>query len=93
MKFLLAAIVVLSSFSAFSYTDNFDGDVTDIWVSWCDEGKVVTSSNLRLIIKDDCAAANKLCATDQRTRGKYVYYSARCEDKPEKATRADKASQ
>jgi len=93
MKSLLAAFIILCSFNAFSYTDNFDGDVTDIWLSWCDEGKVVTSSNLRLIIKDDCAAEKKVCVSDQRTRGKYVYYSARCEDKPEKMTRADLGSQ
>lgn len=93
MKSLLAVIIVLSSFNAFSYTDNFDGDMTDIWLSWCEDGKAVTSSNLRLIVKDDCAAEKKLCVVDQRTRGKYVYYSARCEDKPEKMTRADSASQ
>lgn len=93
MKSLLAAVIVLCSLNAFSSTDNFDGDVTDIWLSWCDDGKAVTSSNLNIIVKADCAAENKLCKVDQRTRGKYVYYSARCEDKPQKMTREDSASQ
>jgi hypothetical protein len=60
-----------------------------MWISWCDQNNVVANTG----IKENCSASQKLCVLDQATRGKYVYYSARCEEKPEKATRSDYGSQ
>ena len=70
MKSLLVVALVLGSISVFSANDNKDIDMSDLWVSWCDSNKVVKSSEQNLIVKEDCAAAQKLCVQDQATRGR-----------------------
>jgi hypothetical protein len=89
MKSLFIAVVLLASFSNYSFADKDSGDVMDMWISWCDQNNVMSNTG----VKENCSNSQKLCVVDQATRGKYVYYSARCEDKPQKAERSEMDSQ
>ena len=83
MKFVLIAIVSVMSLAAFA--DKFDGDVNDIYISWCDQQNVVTNGqNNTSTILVNCAAQQQICVLDQKTSGKNVYYRAFCEDRPVK---------
>lgn len=83
MKLALLTLVTMISVSALA--QKYDGDMNEVYLSWCDQGNVVQNSvNTPVAIVQNCAAQQKVCVLDQRTSGKSVYYRATCEDAPVK---------
>ena len=83
MKLALVTLVTMMSLTSFA--QKYDGDVTEVYSSWCDQQNVVQNGvNTALAIIQNCAAEQKVCVMDQRTSGKKVYYRATCEDAPAK---------
>lgn len=81
----LALLTLITFVSVSSFAQKYDGDVTDIYISWCDQQNVIQSgvSGVSAIVQN-CAAEQKICVLDQRTSGKKVIYRASCEDAPVK---------
>lgn len=83
MKLALLTLVTLVSVSSFA--QKYDGDIMDVYHSWCDHDNIILSGvNPANAIVKNCASEQKVCVLDQRTSGKRVIYSARCEDAPVK---------
>lgn len=83
MKLILLTLVTMVSVSSFA--QKYDGDMNDIYLSWCDQQNVVRNGvNTPTMIVQNCAAQGQVCVLDQRTSGKNVYYRASCQDAPVK---------
>lgn len=80
MKTVIALLLTMASLTAFA--QKYDGDVTDIYISWCEQGNVIQSGANGNVIAANCAAEGKICELNQRTSGKNVYYRATCEEAP-----------
>lgn len=76
---VLALSVTLSSLSSFA--QKYDGDMGEIYLSWCEQENVIQNSLTGPVIKQNCAAAQQVCKGDQRTSGKNVIYTASCADR------------
>ncbi|AGH94339.1 hypothetical protein [Pseudobdellovibrio exovorus] len=75
---LLTLSVTLPSVSSFA--QKYDGDMGEIYLSWCEQGNVIQNSLQGPVIKKNCAASQQVCKGDQRTSGKNVIYTATCAD-------------
>lgn len=83
MKLALATLVTLMSLTTFA--QKYDGDMTEVYLSWCEQQNVVRNDiNTATAIVQNCAIEQKVCVMDQKTSGKKVYYRATCEDAPVK---------
>lgn len=81
MKHLLI-VSVFTLASAFAMASTYNGDPDLVWLSWCEKGNVMQSSDTSgSKVHENCAAENKRCQDFQRTSGKRVIYSAMCVDK------------
>ncbi|UYL10299.1 hypothetical protein B9G69_006865 [Bdellovibrio sp. SKB1291214] len=80
MKMIIAALMLVSSSAMASAVD----DSINIKVlSYCSANKVVTENDGQVVVKQDCDALNKECVdtVSSRMGGKFVNYTASCEDK------------
>lgn len=80
MKTLLVFVVLALGFSARAMDDNQDRDMSEIYLSWCDSNNVMVQNYDKILVKENCASSQKTCNLNQRTQGRYVYYSASCLD-------------
>lgn len=80
MKIVLVLGLSLISLSSFAST--YDGDLTDIYKSWCDQDNVIQYDyNGQEVVVQSCASNQQVCQLDQKTSGKRVIYTATCQDK------------
>lgn len=81
MKSVLALVLLFSSITTFA-KDDYNFDMTEQYLSWCDGNNVISAASTatNIVVLQNCAAEQLTCQMDQRTSGKKVYYSASCVD-------------
>ena len=80
MKSILIILMSVLSLSALAST--YDGDVDEVYRSWCEQENVMKfNSEGRQAVLQNCAVSEQVCQLDQRTSGKRVIYTASCVDR------------
>lgn len=85
MKLLVVLSIFVSGFTAMAYDDsNFDRDLTEVYLSWCDQNNNILKSTTKnpsgIEISESCSSSQKSCVENQKTSGRNIYYYATCLD-------------